>query len=82
MKDKGDIVGYAVREVDGLQCWYKRGRHGEFGRGVFLDSSREKAKVYRTKQGATSVAELLNKCGFKYKDGTGYRFEVVPIFAV
>lgn len=79
MEGKRDIVGYAVREVDGLRCWYKRGRHGKYGRGVFLDSSREKAKVYRTKRGATSVVELLNKRGFKYKDGTAYRFEVVPI---
>ena len=82
MKKGKNILGYAVREVDGLRCWYKKGRHGKYGRGVFLDSSIEKAKVYRTKQGATSVVELLNKHGFKYKDGTGYRFEVVPIFAI
>ena len=74
---KGRMKGWAVREVDGLRCWYEK----KDGRGVFLDSSREKAKVYRTKQDATSVVELLNKCGFKYMDGTAYRFEVVPFSA-
>ena len=78
MNGKRDVVGYAVREVDGLRSWYQK----RDGRGVFFDSSREKAKVYRTKQGATSLVEWLNRHGFKYKDGTGFRFEVVPIFAI
>ena len=82
MKGKRDIVGYAVRELGGLRSWYKKRKHGKCGKGVFLDSSKEKAKVYRTEQDATSLAEWLNRCGFKYKDGTGYRFEVVPIFAI
>ena len=77
MKCKTKTVGYAVREVDGLRSWYQK----RDGRGVFFDSSREKAKVFETKQGATSLVEWLNRCGFKYKDGTGFRFEVVPIFA-
>jgi hypothetical protein len=75
-------TAYAVREVGGLQCWYKKGRHGKYGRGVFLDSLKERAKVYETERGASSSAERLNKLGYKYKDGTSYRFEVVPIFAV
>ena len=75
---KGRMKGWAVREVDGLRCWYKKRRNG---RGVFLDSSRERAKVYETERGASSSAERLNKLGYKYKDGTAYRFEVVPFSA-
>lgn len=75
MKCKRDIVGYAVREVDGLRCWYKKRSRS----GVFLDSSKERARVYETERGASSAANLLNILGYKYKDGTDYRFEVVPI---
>lgn len=78
VKCKTKTVGYAVREVDGLRSWYQKKNE----QGVYFDSSREKAKVYRTKQGATSLVEWLNRRGFKYKDGTGFRFEVVPIFAI
>ena len=68
---------YAVRERDGLRCWFKkRDKHG-----VFLDSSLSKARLYGEKNAAESTKCLLNKAGYKYKDGTSYVFEVVEVAA-
>ena len=72
---KGRVKGWAVRETGGLRCWYKKTDR----RGVFLDSSKDNAKVYKTKQGAESAADFLNHRGFNYKDGTPYHFEVEEV---
>lgn len=72
---KGRIKGWAVRETGGLRCWYSKTSR----RRVFLDSSKDKAKVYKTKQEAESAADLLNRKGFDYKDGTPYYFEVMEV---
>lgn len=68
-------TAYAVRERDNLRCWFrKKGKHG-----VFLDSSQSKARKYKTRQGALTAANLLNRKGFEYKDGTPYVFEAVEV---
>ena len=75
MAKNKEIVGYAVRERDGLRCWFKRSNKA----GVFLDSSFTKARVYADKIDAERAARLLTKYEFRYKDGTPYVFETVEI---
>ena len=68
---------WAVRESDGLRCWFKkRDKHG-----VFLDSSLSKARLYGEKKAAEATKCLLNRAGYKYKDGTPYHFDVVEVAA-
>lgn len=74
-KGKNILGGYAVRELGGLRCWFsKRDK-----RGVFLDTSKGKAKVYRTERGAASRAKWLNGLVYRYADGTRYEFAVVKV---
>ena len=75
MAKNQETVGYAVRERDGLRCWYKRSNT----KGVYLDSSFTKARVYANRIDADRAAKLLNKYEFKYKDGTPYVFDTVEI---
>lgn len=75
MKCKKKIVGYGIRELGGLRCWFRK----RDKRGVFLNTSKGKAKVYRTERGAASRAKWLNGLVYRYADGTRYEFAVVPI---